>query len=48
MYSIKNKDGETVYMTPACNNAIGFYEGVKKATGYAELWWNDECLLKTK
>lgn len=48
-YEIKNKEGKIMFVRNRRDYAISCYEYVEKNYGgYAELWRNGECILKTK
>ena len=48
-YEIKNKEGKIMFVRNHRGYAISCYEYVEKNYGgYAELWRNGECILKTK
>lgn len=48
MYTIKDKNGNTVCKAEDSNTAFAFYRYVANKTGYAEVWYYDELILKTK
>jgi hypothetical protein len=48
MYEIKDINGKVVYTKPNSFFALGCYETVKNQTGYAEIWYNGECIFKTR
>lgn len=47
-YDIKDINGNVRFIARDAMEAFGFYAYVKKETGYAEVWYNGKCLLKTK
>lgn len=48
MYYIKDKDGHTRFTTSASDTSNGYYWFLRKNEGYAEVWHNEECVLKTR
>lgn len=48
MYYIKDNGGNTRFTTPASDQANGYYWFLRKNEGYAEVWYNGECVLKTR
>lgn len=47
-YTIKDKNGKIICTTDHADIANGYYNAVKKDFGYAEIWYKDELIFKTK
>lgn len=48
MYYIKDKNGTIRFNTADSNSALAYYYTVEDVTGYAEAWYNNELVLKTR
>lgn len=48
IYTITDKTGRIVKFADDNNTAYAFYIFIKNRTGYAEVWYNGECIFKTK
>lgn len=48
MYEVKSKSGAVVKRTANSDEANGWYRYTVRIFGYAEVWHNGECILKTR
>lgn len=48
MYEVKDKWGITILITNRLDDAFSYYSAARDLTGYAEMWYNGECIFRTK
>lgn len=48
MYEIKDAQGNVIHTQSNSDMALGCYYAVRNETGYAEIWYNGECIFKTR
>ena len=48
IYEVRNIKGYIVATTECANRAYAYYCYWNDVAGYAEIWYKDECILRTR